>query len=105
MTEKDSLIVKKGMYNGIDSICVVGPFDLMDNQIGAIADDIISQGKTDIVIDFSETSYLTSSGIAMLIKVLKKVQTAQGTLYIANVTQDMYEVISCSSLDKFLKYV
>ena len=57
------------------------------------------------MLDFKETDYLTSSGLAVLIKALKKVQSVKGTLYIANITQDMYELISCSSLSKFLSYM
>ncbi len=105
MVGKNELIVKKGLFNGIDSIGVVGAFDRVDAQVDRLADEIISQGKKDILFDFKETSYLTSSGIAVLIKVLKKTQKQQGTLYIANITQDMYDLLACSSLDKFLNYV
>ncbi len=105
MTVKKKLVVKTGMCNGIDSIGIVGPFDSVDAQIDEIADTIINQGKKNIVFDFSETTYLTSSGIAVIIKVLKKCQKAQGALYIANITQDMYDLLNCSSLNNFLQYI
>lgn len=105
MAIQKNLEVKKCMYSGIDAVSVVGAFDTVDTHIDSLVDEILGQGKKDIVFDFSETSYLTSSGIAVLIKALKKVQNIEGTLYIANITQDMYELLSCSSLNRFLKYI
>ena len=105
MVVKRNLIVKTGMCNGIDSIGIVGPFDSVDTQIDEIIDSVIAEGKKNIVFDFSETSYLTSSGIAVLIKALKKCQKVQGALYITNITQDMYDLLSCSSLNTFLQYI
>lgn len=61
MIMKKSLTVKRGMYNGIDTIGVVGAFDMIDNQIDKIADAIFNEGKTDIVFDFKETTYLQDS--------------------------------------------
>lgn len=105
MVVKRNLIVKTGMHNGIDSIGIVGPFDSVDMQVDEIADTIISEGKKNIVFDFSETTYLTSSGIAVLIKVLKKCQKAQGALYITNITQDMFDLLNCSSLNTLLQFM
>lgn len=93
------------MFNGIDSIGVVGPFDQMDGQIDILADEILNEGKKDIVFDFKETIYITSSGVAMLIKVLKKTQWAKGTLYIANITLDMWDLLANAALDKFLQVI
>ncbi len=105
MAGSKGLEVKKGMYSGIDAIGVVGAFDTVDTHIDVLIDEIMGQGKTDIVFDFGDTSYLTSSGIAVLIKALRKVQNIGGTLYISNITEDMYELLSTSSLNKFLKYI
>ena len=102
---RTNLIVKKGMYNGIDSIGVVGPFDQMDGQIEILADEIVKEGKKDIVFDFKETIYITSSGVAMLIKVLKKTQWAKGKLYVANITQDMWNLLANAALDKFIQAI
>lgn len=102
---KNNLVVKKGMHYSMDSICVVGPFDSMDDQIDILVDSIIAQGKKDVVFDFTETIYLTSSGIAALIKVLRKVQRVKGRVFIANITQDMYKLIINSNLDKFLPVI
>ena len=93
------------MFNGMDSIGVVGPFDQMDGQIEILTDEILKQGKKDIVFDFKETIYITSSGVAMLVKVLKKVQWAKGALYISNITQDMWALLANSALDRFLKVI
>jgi len=105
MTVQKNLEVKKSLVSGIDAIGVVGAFDAVDTHIDSLVDEILGQGKKDIVFDFIDTSYLTSSGIAVLIKALRKVQAVNGTLYISNITQDMYELLSASSLNRFLKYI
>ena len=105
MAIEKNLEVKKSIYNGIDAISIVGAFDAVDTHIDSLVDEILGQGKRDIVFDFENTSYLTSSGIAVLIKALKKIQAVDGTLYISNITQDMYDLLSCSSLNKFIKYI
>lgn len=102
---KKELIIKKDIFNGIDSIKVVGPFDLIDTQVDTIVDELILNGKKSIVFDFEETSYITSSGLAILTKVLRKLQGIQGTLYVTNTTQDMYDFMSFSSLDRFIQYL
>ncbi len=102
---KSNLVVKKGMYQGVDSICVVGPFDSMDEQIDILADNILAQGKKDIVFNFIEIVYMTSSGIAAIIKVLRKVQRVKGRVFIANITQDMYNLIVNSNLDRYLPVI
>ena len=68
MAIQKNLEVKKSMVSGIDAISVVGAFDAVDTHIDSLIDEIIGQGKKDIVFDFNDTSYLTSSGIAVLIK-------------------------------------
>ncbi len=102
---KKQLNIKKDVFNGIDSIKIIGPFDLIDTQIDTIVDEIISMGKKGIVFDFKETTYFTSSGLAILIKALKKLQNVEGTLYIANTTEDMNDFLSISSLDRFIQYL
>ena len=105
MAIQKNLEVKKDICSGIDAISVVGAFDTVDTHIDSLVDEILGQGKKDIVFDFSQTSYLTSPGIAVLIKALRKIQAVDGTLYIANITQDMYDLLSTSSLNRFLKYI
>jgi len=79
------------------------PLIRWDGQIEILADDILSEGKKDIVFDFKETLCLTSSGIAMLIKVLKKIQWAKGALYVANITQDIWKLLANAALDKVIQ--
>ncbi len=99
------LNVQKETYNGIDSIKVIGPFDMIDNQIDTIVNEVIAENKKDVVFDFLETTYITSAGLAALTKVIKKIGNIEGTIYIANITEDMHGFISCSSLDRFFKYL
>ena len=102
---KRNLTLETGTYNGMDSIGIVGPFDQMDQKVIEIARDILSNDKKDIVLDFHKTTYITSMGIAVLLKLLKKTQKKGRTLYIANLTRDMQTILTSASLDKYLTII
>lgn len=98
-------LVKRGKVQNMDSIEIIGPFDSIDEQVDELAKRIFDDGKVDIVFDLKGTSYLTSSGIATLIKILKHVQQAGGTLAITGATDDMMDLVRLARLDKYIRFI
>jgi anti-anti-sigma factor len=97
--------VTKGEVLGMDAIAIHGPFDFNDDIIEEMAEDTIREGKTDVVFNLKGAPYVSSPGIACLIKVLKRVQVAKGTLYIHGATADMIELLKLTRLGGYLKFV
>ena len=87
------------------SISIAGPFDFMSRKLDACVDELIGKGETDIVLDLSETHYLTSRGIATMFKMIKKIQAAGGELHITGATDDMQELIEQGKMDEYITYI
>jgi|GEM_PF-2057406 STAS domain. len=96
--------VKRGYIGTIDSIQIIGPFNFNDVHVDAIADQVLEEGKQMLAFDLSKTTYVTSPGIASVIKVLKKVQAAKGMLYISGATEDMRDILRLANIDDFIRF-
>lgn len=101
----DTEKIRHSQMQGMDSIEIIGAFDYNDIAVDDIVRDVISQGKKGLVFNLSQTSYITSAGIASLIKALKKMQGVNGTLYIFGATQDMIEFLQMTNLGSYLQFI
>lgn len=94
--------VSRGSVSGMDSIDVVGPYDSADPNTDSILKEIASEGKKDVVFNFRQTTYLTSPGIACIIKAVKKMKPVKGMVHIYGATQDMVELLELANLSEYL---
>jgi anti-anti-sigma factor len=97
--------VKRTLVGQIDSIEVNGPFNFSDPLIDSIAAQVLEEGKSAIAIDLAKVSYMTSPGLASIVKVLKKMQAANGLLYITGATPDMVDLFRLAAVDKFIRFL
>lgn len=63
--------------------------------------ELIQEGKKQLVIDFASVSYLASSGLRMLLVVLRQVQKLEGRLLLCGLTEAM---VSTLEVTGFLPY-
>lgn len=103
--DQQKRIVQQGTVSDIDAIVVTGPFDFDDGRVDVIAEDILKKGTNRIAFEMSQTDYLTSPGIAAIIKVLKRVQALNGTLYIGGATADMIDLLRLTKLGDYLTFL
>ncbi len=57
-----------------------------------------------IILDFSQTTFIDSSGVGALVRVLKTTQTAEIDLILRNVQSQVMSVLSLTALDQALKF-
>jgi anti-anti-sigma factor len=95
----------RNRLQGMDSIEIAGPFDANDRNIDEAVRDIVNEGKTNLVFDLSRTSYLTSPGVAVLIKAIKQVRSVNGTVYVYGATPDVKEFLMLSRIDSFVRFI
>jgi anti-anti-sigma regulatory factor len=62
------------------------------------------EGKKILAFDLSKSTYVTSPGVASVIKVLKKVRAIQGELFISGATEDMIDVLRLANIDDFIRF-
>jgi len=97
--------VKRAQVGQIDSIEVNGPFNFSDPLIYSIAVQILEEGKPALAFDLAKVTYMTSPGIASIVKVLKRVQAANALLYINGATPDMVDLFRLAAVDKFIRFL
>jgi anti-sigma B factor antagonist len=61
---------------------------------------LIGEGKKDILLNFSETRYVDSSGIGELISAMTAVNRENGQLKLLNVTPRLHELLAITRLLK-----
>ncbi|MBN1576538.1 MAG: STAS domain-containing protein [Chitinispirillaceae bacterium] len=90
---------------GMPAIIITGPFDFMNANIDAFVDDIISKGLMNLVLDLTAAHYITSTGIATIVKIIKKIKAAGGLLHLAGATDDMMELVKLGHMDTYVSYI
>jgi anti-anti-sigma factor len=94
-----------GERMGTPALYIKGPFDFMHLKIDAWVDEQLAQGNSTLVLDLTETNYLTAMGIASMFKIVKKLTKTGGMLHILGATDDMVELIKLGKLDKYISYI
>jgi anti-anti-sigma factor len=97
--------VKRTMAGETDAIEINGPLDFNDTLVISLVQQILHEGKTTIALDLSKASYVSSPGIATIIKVIKKLQAVGGQLLITGATPDMANCFSTARIDRFMKFI
>ncbi len=64
---------------------------------------LISEGARKIVCDFSQTDYLASAGLRVLITASKTLQRASGKMVLCTIKPYVVEVFEISGLNKIFK--
>ena len=73
------------------------------DQMGQEMFGLVDQdGRTRIVLDFSNVEYLSSAALGKLITMNKKVTAVGGKLRLCSIRKDIYDVFKITRLDKIL---
>ena len=70
---------------------------IIGNQLFGLIDE---DGRTKIVLDFSNVEYLSSAALGKLITLDKKVKGVKGTLRFCCIRPEIYEVFTITKLNK-----
>jgi anti-anti-sigma factor len=92
--------------NGVCTIQISGSVSLK-NAV-QMKDIIIQQadsGNLNVVLEFSDTVYLDSSGIGAIFNAQKYLTEKNGTLKLKNVSKDVMTILKIANLDKHLDII
>ncbi len=64
---------------------------------------LINKGDNNLVMDFSEVEFLSSSGLRILVTTRKKVRERGGDVVLANPSQRVVDSLEIAGLDKLFK--
>jgi len=74
--------------------------DLVGNELYALVDDM---GCEQVILDFSEVEYMSSSALGKLIKFHKKIQSVAGSLRLCNLKPELQKIFKVLALHKVFK--
>ena len=61
--------------------------------------DELDGGERKFVVNFSETGYIDSSGLGVLVSLSKKIREQEGVLRLANLNEDLRTLFELTKLD------
>ena len=79
---------------------IKGEIDLNNSKL--LKDEIKKLNENHVMLDFSEVSYLDSSGIGVLISIHKNLQSKSGSLEIINIDKKIKELFDMVGLTKLM---
>ena len=92
-------IVEK-QIDGVTVLDFVGRITLGDesNQVRTKIKEMLGKGKTQIVLDLAEVSYIDSAGLGMLMAGYTSAQNQGAALKLANLTKKFRELLNITKL-------
>jgi anti-anti-sigma factor len=90
--------------NDIAVACIVRRFDAYTaNEVEAALKDAIAKGAKKVVCDFTETEYVASAGLRVLLYQTKSLQKTGGQIVLASMQPYVYEVFEISGFAQIFK--
>jgi anti-anti-sigma factor len=88
----------------VKSVVMIPRFDaFVAKEIESEFIDMIEKGSSKILCDFSQTEYISSAGLRVLLVAAKKLQQNDGKLILCNMGSYVYEVFETSGFTKLFE--
>lgn len=65
--------------------------------------DLVEQGERRVLIDFSRTGYIDSSGLGVLVSLSKKIRELGGDLRLVGLNEDLQTLFELTKLDTLFR--
>ncbi|HXE58588.1 MAG TPA: STAS domain-containing protein [Gemmatimonadales bacterium] len=69
------------------------------HELKAVVQEALDRGERKILVDFSHTGYIDSSGLGALVSISKKVREQGGELRLAGLNEDLRSLFELTKLD------
>ena len=95
-----ALQISEKQIEGVTILDFVGRITLGDesNQVRIKIKEVLSKGKSQIVLDLAGVSYIDSAGLGMLMAGYTSAQNQGATLKLANLTKRFNELLNITKL-------
>ncbi len=86
--------------DGVTMVTVEGQLIVANRQeLKQVIADAVEAGARKLVLDFSATAYIDSSGLGALVSINKRVREAGGELRLAGLNEDLRSLFELTKLD------
>lgn len=86
---------------GVDGQLIVGNRQELKQKVL----EALEKGERKVVVDFSNTGYIDSSGLGALVSLSKKIRDAGGELRLAGLNEDLKTLFELTKLDTLFTIV
>ncbi len=91
----------RDMDNGVVDITISGEVDLLSApDFKKQLYEAVGEGETDVVLDCSDLAYIDSTGLGILLGVLKRVRLTNHQVHIRNLKDSIRKLFRITGLDK-----
>ena len=88
----------------VTAVVMVPRFDAYTaNDVETTLKDQIAKGTKKIVVDFSQTEYIASAGLRVLLSIAKQLQKLSGQIVLFSMKPYVYEVFEISGFTQIFK--
>jgi anti-sigma B factor antagonist len=96
--------IRTTLADGVTTLALKGRITATEAaEFGAKVDEALKASSV-IRMDFKGVSYMASAGLRVLVSTQKKVSAAKGQFTLANVNEDVMEVLEVTGLDDILQF-
>ncbi len=90
-------------------VCVVGVEGQLivgnRQELKQLVQDALERGERRFVVDFSETGYIDSSGLGVLVSLSKRIRELGGELRLSHLNEDLRTLFELTKLDTLFQIV
>ena len=99
-------VAERFVRDGRCLIAVQGELDLFTApELRARINEAVDEGTRQLVIDLSETAFLDSTGLGVLLGALKRIRSCQGQLVIIDSDENLLRTFRVAGIDQILTIV
>ena len=96
--------IKEEKQNGVCICSLEGEVNINTSpELRKVFDDIIKSSEKKVLIDFTNVSYIDSSGLATLIEMFQRLKKIGGSLRLSNMSQKVKNVFEITKLYKLFE--
>lgn len=101
-----SLVISKNFNKdkNVWDVCLKGEIDIYtSNNLKETLIDMVVNDPQNIIIDATDLDYIDSTGLGVLISVLKRLKQKEKDIYITNIRPNIKKILNITGLDKIFK--
>ncbi len=97
-------ISQEVLSNNIWLVDVNGRLDQTQNsELEQLLNDLLTNGRYQLIIDLSQTSYINSGGLRILVTAWRKTKQQEGDLVLCGLNARLQEIFSMVGFDKVFR--
>ncbi len=91
-------------YDNVWNIAIEGDLDLVtSNELKDLCNELLDQKEKSIIFDFEHLKYIDSTGLGVIILLVKRVKLNNNTIAIKNAKKSIVKLIRLSGLDLLIE--